>query len=202
MINAVIFDYGSVLARTLDPEPRAAWERRLGLAAGWLQRIVHNDSSWIEAQYGRTTVAAYWQDVGSTLGLTPAETVALRATFYLGDVRNDELVAYIDHLRTAGLRLGLLSNFSIELRELLAQQDLLCRFDHIAISAEIGVMKPATAAYQAILDMVALPASACIFVDDQRVNVKAAQKLGLHGIWFQDNRSCLAALDHLLRIWL
>jgi putative hydrolase of the HAD superfamily len=199
MMQAVIFDYGSVLSRTLDPEPRATWERRLGLATGALQRIVHNDSSWVEAQYGRTTVAAYWQDVGTMLGLTPHDTATLRAAFYLGDVLNDELVAYIDHLRMVGLRLGLLSNFSIELRELLARQDLLCRFDHIAISAEIGAMKPATAAYQAILDMLALPASACIFVDDQPMNVKAAQKLGLYGILFQDNHSCLATLDRLLR---
>ena len=202
MIHAVIFDYGSVLARTLDPEPRAVWERRLGLAAGELQRIVHNDGSWIEAQYGRATVTAYWQDVGTTLGLTPDETVALRADFYLGDVRNDELMTYIDRLRTAGLCLGLLSNFSMELRELLCQQDLLSHFDHLAISAEIGVMKPATSAYQAILDMVAVTASACIFVDDQPTNVDAAQRLGFHGILFQDNRSCLAALDRLLRIWL
>jgi len=110
------------------------------------------------------------------------------------------LVAYIDHLRTAGLGLGLLSNFSMELRDLLAQQNLLCRFDHIAISAETGVMKPAAAAYQTILDMLALPASTCIFVDDQPVNVTAAQKLGLHGVLFQENDSCLAALDRLVRI--
>lgn len=198
MIKAVIFDYGSVLSRTLDPEPRAAWERKLGLASGGLQRAVHNDSSWIEAQCGRITVEAYWYTVGTTLGITAAETAALRTAFYRGDVLNDELVRRIDHLRAAGLRLGLLSNFSPELRMLLEQQDLLHRFDHITISAEIGVMKPNAAAYRAILDMVALPANTCIFVDDQPVNVEAAQTLGLHGIVFRDNASCLAAIDRLL----
>jgi putative hydrolase of the HAD superfamily len=198
MIAAVIFDYGRVLSQPLDTEPRAAWERKLGLALGELERIVHNDSSWIEAQCGRLTVEAHWQNVGKTLGLTPTETADLRAAFYLGEVLNHELIARIDHMRSVGLRLGLLSNFSTELRRLLMQQGLLHRFDHIAISAEIGVMKPNAAAYWAVLEMLEVPAHACVFIDDQLRNVETAQALGLHGIVFHDNASCLSALDRLL----
>jgi putative hydrolase of the HAD superfamily len=198
MIAAVIFDYGNVLSRSLDAEPRAAWERKLGLASGDLERIVHNDSSWIDAQCGRLTVEAHWHNVGRTLGLTPPETAALRAAFYLGEVLNHKLVTRIGLMRSAGFRLGLLSNFSTELRLLLTKQGLLHRFDHIAISAEIGVMKPNAAAYWAVLDMLKVPAHACIFIDDQLRNVEAAQALGLHGIVFHDNASCLSALDRLL----
>ena len=57
-------------------------------------------------------------------------------------------------------------------------QDLVWRFDHIAISAELGVMKPDAAAYEAILGMLALPASACVFIDDLPANVAAAQGVG------------------------
>jgi putative hydrolase of the HAD superfamily len=196
-IAAVIFDYGSVLVRTLDPTPRATWEHKLGLEPGALQRIVHNENSWVAAQRGDITPEAHWHDVGLTLGLTPDETAALRATFYRGDVLNTELVTYIDQLRAAGLQTALLSNFSIELREFLAAQDLLRRFDHIVISAEIGVMKPDAAAYQAVLDMLAVQARTCVFIDDQRTNVEAARALGLHGIVFHDNVTCLAELDRL-----
>ena len=41
-IKGVIFDYGRVLAWTQHQEPRAAWERRLGLAPGALTQAVHN----------------------------------------------------------------------------------------------------------------------------------------------------------------
>jgi putative hydrolase of the HAD superfamily len=197
-IAGVIFDYGRVLAQTLDPTPRALWERQLGLAPGALTQVVHNEQSWIAAQRGDITAAAHWQTVGRTLGLTPVETATLRATFYRGDALNVELVACIDILRSTGLRLGLLSNFSTDLRALLVQQNLLHRFDHIAISAEIGAMKPDAAAYTAILNLLALPAAACIFIDDQPANVAAAQALGLHGIVFRDNASCLSELDGLL----
>jgi FMN phosphatase YigB (HAD superfamily) len=103
-----------------------------------LQRIVHNDHSWVAAQLGQITVEAYWQDVGTTLGLTPADTAMLRTTFYAGDVLNVELIAGLDQWRAAGIRTALLSNFSTELRHFLATHDLLQRFEHIAISAETG----------------------------------------------------------------
>ena len=197
-IKGVIFDYGRVLAWTQHQEPRAAWERRLGLEPGALTRTVHNEHSWIAAQRGSITIDALWQEVGTALQLTPVDTTALRAAFYAGDVLNVELVACIDHLRALGLRIGLLSNFSADLRAMLAQQDLLQRFDAVAISAEIGVMKPDAAAYRTVLAMLGMAASTCVFIDDVSANVEAAQAVGMHGIVYQDNPSCLAALTHLL----
>ena len=197
-ITGVIFDYGGVLAHTQHQEPRAAWEHRLGLQPGALTRAVHNTHSWIAAQRGEITLDRHWQEVSLALGLCPADTAALRAAFYSGDVLNVELVACIDRLRNSGLRVGLLSNFSADLRAMLVQQDLLQRFDALAISAEIGVMKPDAAAYRAVLAMLGLEAPTCVFIDDIPANVAAAQAVGMHGIVFADNASCLAALTHLL----
>ena len=132
------------------------------------------------------------------LGLTTEDTAALRAAFYAGDVLNTELVVCIDRLRAIGLRVGLLSNFSADLRTMLAQQDLLRRFDALAISAELGVMKPDAAAYQTVLAMLGMEPHTCIFIDDIPANVEAAQAVGIHGIVFEDNPSCLAALARLL----
>ena len=199
-IQGVIFDYGRVLAWTQHQEPRAAWERQLGLAPGALTRVVHNEHSWIAAQRGTISIDAHWQEVSTVLRLTPGDAAALRAAFYAGDVLNVELVACIDRLRARGLRIGLLSNFSADLRAMLAQQDLLRRFDALAISAEIGIMKPDAAAYRAVLSMMQMEAPMCVFIDDVPANIAAAQAVGLHGIVFEDNASCLAALSRLLGI--
>jgi putative hydrolase of the HAD superfamily len=198
MIQGVIFDYGNVLSATRDPHPRAAWEDKLGLPAGELGRRVHNDHSWVAAQYGRISVDAYWQGIGNALHLASGDVAQLRADFYRGDRRNDALVVRLDAMRQAGLRLGILSNFSQELWVLLEQQDLRHRFDAIAVSADIGVMKPTPAAYHAILEMLRLPPEACLFIDDLPDNIAAAQALGLHGIVFRDHPSCLAEIDRLL----
>ncbi len=181
-IRGVIFDYGRVLAYTQNQEPRAAWERQLGLEPGAL--VITSDR--------------HWQAVGRALGLSPDDTAVLRAAFYSGDVLNVELVACIDRLRTSGLRVGLLSNFSTDLRAMLVEHDLLWRFDALAISAELGVMKPNAAAYRAVLAMLGMAAQTCVFIDDVPANVAAAQGVGMHGIVFEDNASCLATLTRLL----
>lgn len=199
-IQGVIFDYGRVLAWTEHQEPRAAWERRLGLAPGAITRAVHNEHSWLAAQCGRVTLDEHWATVQATLRLTPDEAAALRAAFYAGDVLNTALVACIDHLRTLGLRTALLSNFSADLRAMLHQQDLLRRFDAVAISAEIGVMKPQAAAYQRVLAMLGLEAGACVFIDDVPENITAAQALGMQGIVYEANPACFAALEGMLGV--
>ena len=196
--RAVIFDYGGVLARTVDQEPRAAWERRLGMSAGALTKAVHDQDFWEAAQKGRIKSDAHWQAVGETLGLSEPLLKELRKAFYAGDVLNQRLLSVIDDLRQQGLKVGLLSNFSSDLRGMLEAQDMLRIFDHIAISAEIGVMKPEAAAYKAILEMLVEPASACIFIDDLSANVAAARELGMQGIVFEDTSSCLQSLDGLL----
>ncbi len=197
-IEAVIFDYGGVLARTVDPEPRAAWERNLGLAPGALTTAVHDQRLWVAAQNGDMSSDTHWQAVGEALGLSESQVHGLRASFYGGDILDHQLLACIDHLRQQGMASGLLSNFSTDLRGMLEAQDLVRRFDHVAISAEIGVTKPDAAAYEAILAMLALPASACVFVDDLPANVAAARALGMHGIVFEDTASCLETLQGLL----
>jgi putative hydrolase of the HAD superfamily len=168
------------------------------MAPGALTRLVHDAQVWVDAQRGVITTEAHWQTVGTTLGLTATDLTGLRAAFYRGDVLNTDLLAYIERLRRAGIRLGLLSNFSTDLRAMLVQQNLLQRFDQIAISAEIGIMKPAAAAYETILNMLGLEAPACVFVDDLPANVAAAQALGLHGIVFRDTVSCLTDLEYVL----
>lgn len=198
MIQGIIFDYGNVLSATRDTRPRAVWEHKLGLREGALGHLVHNNHSWVKAQCGRLSVESYWQGIGDALHLSSADIEQLGADFYRGDMRNDALVVRINAMRQAGRRLGILSNFSRELWALLEHQDLRHLFDAIAVSADIGVMKPAPDAYHAILDMLGLPPEACLFIDDLPDNIAAARSLGMHGIVFQDHPSCLAEIDRLL----
>ena len=197
-IKAVVFDYGGVLARTVDQEPRAVWERKLGMAPGNLTATVHDGEVWVAAQEGSIPSDTHWGSVGQALRLSESQLQQVRRAFYAGDVLNQQLLSAIDALRRQNVMTGLLSNFSSDLREMLEAQDLLQCFDRIAISAEIGVMKPDPAAYEAVLHMLGLPASACVFIDDLEENVTAARALGMHGIVFEDTAPCLEALYRLL----
>ena len=70
------------------------------------------------------------------------------------------------------------------LRQILAQQELERLFDVMVISAEVGLTKPNAPIYQRLLAELALPAAQCFFMDDNLVNVTAAQALGIEAVLF------------------
>lgn len=196
--KAVIFDFGGVIFKTVDYTPRHKWDDRLGLPPGSVERVVHNDSSWLDAQTGRITTADYWRDVAERLNLGAEEVAELAADFYSGDVVDKTIVAYIKSLRTAGHPVALLSNDSLDLVPRLEELALTALFDPLVISARIGVMKPAAGAYEAVLDGLGYPPGATIFIDDRAENVEGAANLGIHAVHYTAGMDLPGTLAPLL----
>lgn len=182
MIKALIFDFGGVIVRTEDHSPRHAWDERLGLPVGSVERAVHHSDIWIQAQLGRITYQSYWEGVAEMLYMRKDEIDELRRDYFSGDRINYRLVTLIRELREQGYPIALLSNESVKLRDRLHELKLDDLFDHILISAEIGVMKPDPTAFRVALQTLGVAPQEAIFVDDALPNVRGAQQLGIHAI--------------------
>jgi HAD superfamily hydrolase (TIGR01509 family) len=198
MPPAVIFDFGGVLMKTVDYQPRHAWDDRLGLPRGGVERAVHNDSSWLQAQTGTISPAEYWADVAARLGLSAADTRQLAIDFYSGDRLDTEIVAYIHNLRARGHRVALLSNDSLELLPKLERLGIARLFDPLVVSAQIGVLKPAGDAYRAALARLDVPPQAAVFIDDRADNIEGARRVGLRTVHYTPGMDLPAAVDALL----
>jgi HAD superfamily hydrolase (TIGR01509 family) len=198
MKRAVIFDFGGVLMKTVDYAPRHAWDDRLGLPRGSVERIVHNPESWVQAQHGAISIESYWADVAEQLGLSPQDTRQLATDFYSGDQLDANLMAYIGDLRRRKHPVALLSNDSLELVDRLETLGIASSFSPIVISARIGVMKPAAAAYQTVLDRLNRPPSAAVLIDDRPENIAGARGVGIHAVHYSAGMDLPAIVDPLL----
>lgn len=200
--RTVIFDFGGVIFKTRDYAPRHAWDTRLGLEPGQVERAVHNADSWREAQHGTLSLTDYWADVAARLGIPAAEAEGqLAHDFYSGDELDTEVVALIKQLRADGFQVALLSNDAAGLlRPRLDRLGIANLFDPLVISSEVGVMKPDPAAYRAVLDRIARPAEETIFIDDMPANVEGAASLGIHGVHYRDGIDLAAILQPLLTV--
>jgi epoxide hydrolase-like predicted phosphatase len=196
--KVVIFDWGGVLMRTEDQTPRHAWDQRLGLAAGSVERVVHGHQAWHDIQIGKIDDAQYWQSISTELGLSPEMANALRSEFYNGDRLDTGLVATIRDLRARGVKIGLLSNNTLSLLDEIDALGVRDLFDVIIISAGIGVMKPDAVAYRAILDQMGVQPQHAAFIDDFAENVAGARNIGMHGIHFNPEND----LGMTLKEWL
>jgi putative hydrolase of the HAD superfamily len=198
MIKAMIFDFGGVLVLTEDSRPRHAWDERLRLPAGSVERAIHHSDLWIQAQLGRVSYRAYWEGVAEMLRMRPEDIPPLRQDYFSGDRLNYRLVSLLRDLKSEGYTVALLANEMAQLRNRLKELQIDTLFDHVLISAEIGVMKPDPTAYRVALQALEAGPQQTILVDDSLVNVRGAQPLGIHTILFRPE---IDLRSELMRTW-
>lgn len=186
----LILDIGGVLELTPRTGWNSAWERRLGLPAGSLDRRL--EKVWAAGSVGTMTEPETRAAVSAELGLDPAGTDALFAdlwTEYLG-TPNTELIAYLRELR-GRCTLGILSNSFVGAREREEERygfaELVGDADAVVYSHEIGWSKPDPRAFALACERLGARPSDCLFVDDLAANVEAAEALGMAAVLHTDN---------------
>ena len=197
-IRAVIWDLGGVIVRTHDHTGRARWEKRLGLRPGQLEQIVFTCETAGQAYVGQAQVDEVWRAVTNQLGVPDTERQAIEHDFWSGDRVDYQLVDYVRSLRPHH-KTALLSNAWNDLRGLLNDQwKITDAFDQITISAEVGLAKPDPRIYILPLEALGIAAPQAVFVDDFKINILAAQDVGLRTIHFRNPQQAIAELDDLL----
>jgi HAD superfamily hydrolase (TIGR01509 family) len=95
----------------------------------------------------------------------------------------DGAPAALDELRSAGLRLALVSNAEPRLRQVMERVGLAHRFDHLAISGELGVEKPDPEIFWDALVALDAPVDHAVHVGDlYEVDVVGARRIGLAAV--------------------
>jgi len=187
MIRALITDFGGVLVRTSSDRSRRALEQRLQLPPHTIEARVFASELSQRAQRGDITEETFWREIERDLnldrfGMTIDE---FRNEFFAEDALDEELMALIRSVRPA-LKTGLISNAWTGLREALHTYFLIeDAFDTLVISAEEKIMKPDARIYHLALKRLGVQPAEALFLDDFKVNIDAANALGLIGIHFQ-----------------
>jgi putative hydrolase of the HAD superfamily len=209
--TALILDFGGVITKTLF-ETHGQTEAALGLSPGTLTWrgpfAPETDPLWCAMQAGRISERDYWatrtREVGRLLGedWDAMETLVKKARAVDPEaIVRPEADRAVRAAHAAGIRLAILSNeldlfYGAEFRTRLP---LLGLFETVVDATHTKILKPDPRAYEAVLEVLDLPPSACVFVDDQRRNVDGADAMGLKAVHFdvrRPDRSYAEALTH------
>jgi len=180
-VRAVIFDFGNVICFPVSPDKisRAAADCGLHVEkfweAFWTPRLEY-DAGLIEPQ-------VYWDAVAAAAGTRFDK--ALLPTLIRHEVEfwnefDARVLAWIDALRAAGVRTGILSNLPRVLGEALrGTPGFLEHFDHVTFSYELRMIKPSPGIYRHAVEGLDVVAQEALFIDDKQVNVDGAVDSGL-----------------------
>jgi putative hydrolase of the HAD superfamily len=102
------------------------------------------------------------------------------------------LTAFATH---AGVRLALLSNAPEPLAVAIDQSEWSASFDRRFYSCRLGLAKPDSAVYEAVLAGLAATPQSVLFIDDRAENVLAATTLGLRAVRFTSAEELPYQLD-------
>lgn len=90
------------------------------------------------------------------------------------------------------------SNYSPWFEQIRTRLSLDRFFTGYVLSYQIGARKPDPLSYQRALSLIGATASTCIFIDDRRINVAAAQAAGMQALLFQNAYDLARDLRELL----
>ena len=198
-VRAVYFDIGGVLLRTEDPLPRREWERRLGLEAGRLAKLVFENPTAQRSTIGGAAESEVWQEVGRSLNLSPQHLNELREDFFAGDRWDTDLLALIRGLRPE-IRTGVISNTWLGARDVMARWINPATFDTVVFSAEEKYRKPEEKIYRIALGRLGLAPEEAMFFDDFPENVEAARRIGIQASVFPGSQPTIEMLRKLLPV--
>jgi putative hydrolase of the HAD superfamily len=198
-VKAFIFDFGGVIVRTEDDRPRHQWDERLGLPVGSVERAVRHSDIWIQAQLGRILPKMYWKGVAELLYMKGESIDELRRDFFSADRLNYRVIDLIQDIRNLHYPIALLSNESLELEARLQDYGIKDLFDHVLISAQIGMMKPDPTAYRVALQTLRVLPQQAVLIDASLPSVRAAQTLGINTILFRADTDLRAEVEKYLQ---
>lgn len=117
-------------------------------------------------------------------------------------------VRFVRKCKQQGHKVFLLSNWddSIGIMKRL-HPEFFSLFDGMIVSADVHLLKPDPKIYQLLLDKYQLDPRDSVLIDDEPINLKGAQEVGIHPIWctrkrrFVFSKPDFKKVKHELRAW-
>ena len=187
MIKNVIFDLGNVVLKL-------KWENVLNRYSNnkadidILKTVIFDSEEWKELDNGTIEKNDAIDIMLSKLPENLHEACRnIMANWRDGLVINNEIISFIENIRSQGYKTYILSNAPHEIPEYLTQKDLNKYFDGQIISAQEKVSKPEKRIYKILLDRYSLNPEESLFLDDRKENIEAAISCNINGFVFDYN---------------
>ena len=200
MIKAIVFDYGGVL--------KINTEDSLGGLLNYLETTKEDwDREWFlgnkEANNNERPYEDYFLEVCLKFKNSEESKKHILESLEKNKgkhVVNTELVKIIKNLKNSGYKIGLLSNYGVELRDKLREDGIYDLFDTIIISAEVKQVKPDLEIFKILFANLNLSPSEVVFIDDTPKSLENSESIGYFPVLYKNNESFKAELGKILGI--
>ena len=196
-IQAVVFDYGNVIARFDVQLYLRAITPHSSLPPHDLVEATRGSSSiFTKYESGGMTSEEFLGAISHNCSLSISRDEFVKA--YNNIFEPIETTRHLIRELHGRYRLGLLSNTNEwHFQHEIMHNPIFPLFEAVTVSHEVKARKPDEAIYRDILRKLALPPAACVYIDDIAEFAHAATGLGMHGVHYTANEKLLEDLADL-----
>lgn len=191
VIKNVVFDVGNVL---LWWKPQRVVEEVFPQEdVNLLTLQMFKCDAWKDLNRGLLTLKELIDLYHRTLGIEKSKLELLMERIKESLTPIPGSLEFLKELADRGIPLYCITDNVHEIMDHLREEyDFWKYFQGVVVSADVGVLKPASEIYQHLLKTYHLKAEECLFIDDYNINVEGAKNMGMQSIIFTDAESCKA----------
>lgn len=197
VIKTVLLDFGGVLAEEGFRDGLRAVGRKNGLDPDAFFSVA--DSLIYETGYltGKSDEASFWNAVRKRTGISGPDD-ELRKEILMRFVLRPEMLALVDHLRTEGATVAILSDQTDWLEAIDGETALFQHFDRVFNSFRIHKSKRDASLFTDVCRELGVTPGETLFVDDNPNHINRARSKGLMTIHFVTVDDFKQQLTHYL----
>lgn len=186
-IKAIIFDLGSVYVH----HKQKFWSilaKRLNVSVDSLEKEVQKYLSLLDT--GKIQDAEFWKKIGEGLKVNiPEESETwIWERAEVDHPINKDVETLVKKLKNYGYKIASISNTEKTTVDYAKRNGWFKYFDVAINSFDVGVMKPDPQIYEIALEEIKEKPGDCIFVDDIEIFLKAAERIGMKTILFDNSK--------------
>lgn len=174
------FDLGNVLLFFDHGLAMRSMAKIAGVAPERMRAVVMDSPLQIQYETGLITGEEFIERIAGSLGISLDTREMLQAAADMF-IPNHQIVPVLEHVKRAGIPIGLLSNTCQAHWEWILEQRYASVVDHfgpIILSYEAKSMKPDSHIYRVAESHAGCPPEKIFFVDDRHDNIEGARKAG------------------------
>ena len=199
MIKNIIFDLGRVLV-SFDPTEKL---KALGLHQNDIDCIVKgifNDFIWHQYDAGNRTLNELITYYQSKLSRYKQVVTTFLSAWYEMVQPLDITYNLLKEVKAKGYRIYILSNINEDCAlHLLKNAPFMKEVDGYIFSYEYHLIKPEKAIYELLFQKFQLIPNECLFLDDCKMNIDAAQQLGMYGMVYEATEEMVCKVKEILK---
>ena len=201
-IKVLIFDLGNVVIninidRFFKKILEHSVKKRIDITRDFLEIL----ASLELGKYSEQEFYLEMKDKAGLKNISQSEFVDIFNDIF--DSWNNNVLDFIKNMRKSKkYKIYALSNTNaIHIRYLIPSKvDLAEYFDDTFYSYDLGLAKPDLKVYRRVLKIIKSKPEECLFIDDNTINIKAAEKVGMKGFIFKNEDDFLSKIEEIIEL--